>query len=150
MIKNSNFVKLLFALTVAAIVCFALAGPALPWILRAYFDYIGLSGNNITGMLVLLYIAYVPFMIIWSAVFRLCRNLMTDRPFCESSLRNLKIIGRCGMADFLVFLIGTVMFGRAVFFILAGAALMIGIISAVIRELVVRGIALSEDVELTV
>lgn len=150
MTKNSFFVKFLFALTIAAIVCFVFAGPALPWLLRAYFQHIGLSGANLTGMLVLLYIAYVPFMIIWSAVFRLCRNLMTDRPFCESSLRNLKNIGRCGMADFLVFLIGTVMFGRAVFFILAGAALMIGIISAVIRELVVRGIALSEDVELTV
>ena len=39
---------------------------------------------------------------------------------------------------------------RMVFFILAGAALMIAVISAIIRELVIRGIELREEVDLTI
>ncbi len=55
-----------------------------------------------------------------------------------------------GFFDFLVFIGGTFIYMRMAFFILAGAALMISVISAIIRELVIRGIELREEVDLTV
>ncbi len=143
------FPKLLFGLTVTAIVTGISLGITLPWILRAYLDYLK-DSTNINGLLVLMYSSYVPFMVIWAAVFRLCRNLANDRPFCQNSIFNLKIISGCAFIDFLIFVLGTIIYFRVVFLILAGASLMISVISAIIRELVIRGIALSEEVELTV
>lgn len=148
--KNKNlFPKFLFALTVTAIVCGLGAGIGLPWILRAYFDFIQVS-VNINRMLLLLYTTYVPFMVIWAAVFKLCRNLANDRPFCENSILNLKVISICSFFDFVVLIAGTLIYKRMAFFILAGAALMIAVISAIIRELVIRGIELREEVDLTI
>lgn len=148
--KTKNlFPKLLFTLTVTAIVCGLSAGIALPWILRAYFDFIHVS-VNMNRMLLLLYTTYVPFMVIWAAVFKLCRNLANDRPFCENSILNLKVISICSFFDFVIFIAGTLIYMRMAFFILAGAALMIAVISAIIRELVIRGIELREEVDLTI
>ncbi len=147
--KRSWFPNILFALTVTAIICGIGAGIGLPWLLRAYLDFIHVS-VNIKWMLLLLYITYIPFMLIWASVFRLCLNLANDRPFCENSIMNLKAISICAFFDFVVFIAGTLIYMRIAFFILAGAALMISVISAIIRELVIRGIELSEEVELTV
>ena len=143
------FPKLLFGLTVTAIICGIGAGIGLPWILRAYLYFINVA-VDLKWMLMLLYITYFPFMVIWVSVFRLCRNLANDRPFCENSILNLKIISICAFFDFLVFICGTFIYMRIAFFILAGAALMIAVISAIIRELVIRGIELREEVDLTV
>ncbi|NLX93525.1 MAG: DUF2975 domain-containing protein [Clostridiales bacterium] len=148
--KNKNlFPKILFTLTVTAIVGGLSAGILLPWLLRAYLDFIQVS-VNLNWMLVLLYTTYVPFMAIWASVFMLCRNLANDRPFCENSILNLKVISICAFFDFLVFMYGTFVYMRMAFFILAGAALMIAVISAIIRELVIRGIELREEVDLTI
>ncbi len=147
--KSKWFPNLLFALTITAIVCGLGAGVSLPWILRAYLDFIHVS-VNMKWMLLLLYTTYFPFMVIWAAVFRLCRNLANDRPFCENSILNLKLISACSFFDFIIFIAGTFIYMRMAFFILAGAALMIAVISAIIRELVIRGIELREEVDLTI
>ena len=148
--KNKTwFPKLLFGLTVTAIFSGLVLGITLPWILRAYLDFIDVD-LNLKWLLVLLYLSYVPFMVIWAAVFRLCRNLANDRPFCQNSILNLKVISVCAFLDFSIFICGTFVYLRMAFFILAGASLMISVISAIIRELVIRGIALSEEVELTI
>ena len=165
--KNKNaFPKFLFGLTICAICIGILLGVFLPWILDACFVVTedcnevgvysipgGCSGRvDAGGLLALLYITYFPFMVIWAAVFKLCRNLAKDIPFCSNSILNLKIIGICAFFDSMVFVSGIFLFSyaRIVFFILAVAALMISVISAIIRELVIRGIELREEVELTV
>jgi hypothetical protein len=165
--KNKNlFPQFLFGLTVCAIGIGILLGIFLPWILDACFvitgecnpasAYVspGCSSGRVStgGLMALLYITYFPFMIIWAAVFKLCRNLAKDIPFCDNSILNLKIIGICAFFDCLVFISGIFLFdyARIVFFILAVAALMISIISAIIRELVIRGIELREEVDLTI
>jgi len=165
--KNKNvFPQFLFGLTICAIFVGILVGVFLPWLLAACFsitggdtsgiinDYARIARDNANfgGLLTLLYITYFPFMVIWAAVFKLCRNLAKDIPFCKNSILNLKIIGICAFFDCFVFICGMFLFSYAgiVFFIIATAALMISVISAIIRELVIRGIELREDVELTV
>ncbi|MEI6578276.1 MAG: DUF2975 domain-containing protein [Eubacteriales bacterium] len=154
--KNKNlFPQFLFSLTICAIGIGILLGIFLPWILSACLDIgRGAYGEsmNFKTLLTLLYITYFPFMVIWAAVFKLCRNLAKDIPFCKNSILNLKIIGICAFFDCLVFICGMFLFSYAgiVFFIIATAALMISVISAIIRELVIRGIELREEVELTV
>lgn len=150
--KNRNFFpKLLFVLVVTAIAIGLLLGIFLPWIIKILLNG-RLEPDYYPGLVALLYVTYVPFMVIWAAVFKLCRNLANDIPFCKNSILNLKIIGVCAFFDCLVFIAGVFLFpdGHIVFSILAIAALMIGMISAIIRELVIRGIELREEVDLTV
>jgi hypothetical protein len=165
--KNKNlFPQFLFGLTICAIFIGILVGVFLPWLLAACFSIVrgdtsGIISEcarlvrenaNFGGLLTLLYITYFPFMVIWAAVFKLCRNLAKDIPFCKNSILNLKIIGICAFFDCFVFICGIFLFRYAgiVFFIIATAALMISVISAIIRELVIRGIELREEVDLTV
>lgn len=161
--KNRNlFPKFLFGLTICAIIVGLLLGIFLPWILDACYGLrsetifegyrIAHQHVKISGLLILLYITYVPFMIIWAAVFKLCRNLANNVPFCDNSILNLKVIGISAFFDSLVFFAGIFLFndGFIVFIVLTVAALMISVISAIIRELVIRGIELREEVDLTV
>jgi hypothetical protein len=159
--KKNLFPQVLFVLTILAIAIGIVLGVTMPWVLAACFDLAGRgsiasiyerSGTNLGSLLALLYITYFPFMLIWAAVFKLCRNLAKDIPFCKNSILNLKIIGICALFDCLMFISGIFLFSTVsvVFFILAVAALMISVISAIIRELVIRGIELNEEVELTV
>jgi len=147
--KHNVFPAILFALAIAAFVVGLFIGITAPWLLRAYCDYIGLPQVP-RGLLALLYVSYLPFMAIWAASLKLCLNLRKDIPFCDNSVANLRLISFCAFFDFLVYCAGTAIYRRMVFFFIAAGAFMIFVISAIIRELVVRGIELKRETELTI
>lgn len=147
--KHKVFPELLFAMAITAFIAALFIGIAAPWFLKEYCAYIGLSSVP-RGLLALLYVSYLPFMAIWAASIKLCMNLRRDIPFCDNSVANLRVISFCAFFDFLVYCAGTVIYRRMVFFVIAAGAFMIFIISAIIRELVVRGIELKQETELTI
>lgn len=147
--KHTVFPDILFALAIAAFAAGLFVGAAAPWFLNEYCAYIGLASVP-RELLALLYVSYLPFMAIWAASLKLCLNLRKDIPFCDNSVANLRVISFCAFFDFLVYCAGTVIYRRMVFFVIAAGAFMIFIISAIIRELVVRGIELKQETELTI
>ena len=147
--QHKVFPDILFAMAITAFIGALLLGVTAPWLMREYCRFIGLASVP-RGLLALIYVSYLPFMAIWAASLKLCMNLRRDIPFSSDSISKLRVISFCAFFDFLVYCAGTAIYRRMVFFVIAAGAFMIFIISAIIRELVVRGIELKQETELTI
>jgi len=77
--------------------------------------------------------------------------MVKNDSFCESSVSALGIIRLCAFIDFLLFLICSIfLYTNLLPVIIMLAACLVTLIAAVLRQLIKTGIALKEEIELTI
>lgn len=151
--KNNLFRKILY---IVSVICVALVGMAmilLPKIVDWYFINILSDIGNLSkgGVIMFLYISAVPFLFIGISVVKLSKRLLNGKVFYKSSMKELKIINICALVDFFIFLVGTFfIYKNLLCLAVMMGALMVFIISSVVRELIGNGIELQQDVDLTI
>ena len=151
--KNNLFRKTLY---IASIICVALVVMAmifLPRLVEWYFINVLKDIGNLSkgGIITFLYMASVPFLLIGISVVKLSKRLINGEVFYKSSMKELKIINICALVDFSIFFVGTFFIYRNLLSLaVMMGALMVFIISSVVRELIGNGIELQQDVDLTI
>lgn len=151
--KNNLFRKILY---IVSVICVALVGMAmilLHKIVDWYFINILSDIGNLSkgGVIMFLYISAVPFLFIGISVVKLSKRLLNGKVFYKSSMKELKIINICALVDFFIFLVGTFfIYKNLLCLAVMMGALMVFIISSVVRELIGNGIELQQDVDLTI
>ena len=148
--RNNVFRKCLYIMSIVSVTLVLIADVFLPKIVSIYaFNVLGSEAPS--GILVFLYLASFPFILIGISVVKLSGKLLNSNIFYKSSMKELKLISICSLIDFIIFFVGT-------FFIyknLLCLAVMMGtiivfIISSIVRELIGSGIQLQEDADLTI
>ncbi|MEG0308114.1 MAG: DUF2975 domain-containing protein [Clostridium sp.] len=150
--KNILFRKLLYVIAVLSTVITIVGGITLPVLVNCYTkNILSIGLKEGIGIIVFLYITYVPFLIILMSVMRLSKRLLQGKPFCKESIKELKIISICSFIDFIVYFIGAVFIYRNLLSLaIMFSALMVFIISSIVRELIGNGIELQEEIDLTI
>ena len=151
--KNNLFRKILYIVSVICVALLAMAMILLPKIVDWYFinissDIVNLSKGEV---ITFLYISAVPFLFIGISVVKLSKKLLNGKVFYKSSMKELKIINICALVDCFVFFVGTFfIYKNLLCLAVMMRALMVFIISSVVRELIGNGIELQQDVDLTI
>ncbi|MDU2673443.1 MAG: DUF2975 domain-containing protein [Clostridium sp.] len=142
--KNMFFRKILYGISVLALLLTLLGIIILPSLGNWYSRYIGTNVVNIET-LVFIYATIIPFLAILLSVIKLSKNLLNDKGFSRDNLKSLKIISIGSLIEFIIYLIGTVfIFRNLVCFVLTCATLMVFMMSYVIKELISNGIELQD------
>ena len=148
--KNMFFRKILYGISVLALLLTLIGTIILPSLGNWYSRYIGTNVVNIET-LVFIYATIIPFLAILLSVIKLSKNLLNDKGFSRDNLKSLKIISIGSLIEFIIYLIGTVfIFRNLVCFVLTCATLMVFIMSYVIKELISNGIELQDENDLTI
>ena len=148
--KNMFFRKILYGISVLALLLTLLGIIILPSLGNWYSRYIGTNVVNIET-LVFIYATIIPFLAILLSVIKLSKNLLNDKGFSRDNLKSLKIISLGSLIEFIIYLIGTVfIFRNLVCFVLTCATLMVFMMSYVIKELISNGIELKDENDLTI
>lgn len=148
--KNMFFRKILYGISVLALLLTLLGIIILPSLGNWYSRYIGTNVVNIET-LVFIYATIIPFLAILLSVIKLSKNLLNDKGFSRDNLKSLKIIILGSLIEFIIYLIGTVfIFRNLVCFVLTCATLMVFMMSYVIKELISNGIELKDENDLTI
>lgn len=148
--KNMFFRKILYGISVLALLLTLLGIIILPSLGNWYSRYIGTNVVNIET-LVFIYATIIPFLAILLSVIKLSKNLLNDKGFSRDNLKSLKIISIGSLIEFIIYLIGTVfIFRNLVCFVLTCATFMVFMMSYVIKELISNGIELQDENDLTI
>ena len=89
--KNMFFRKILYGISVLALLLTLLGIIILPSLGNWYSRYIGTNVVNIET-LVFIYATIIPFLAILLSVIKLSKNLLNDKGFSRDNLKSLKII----------------------------------------------------------
>lgn len=148
--KNDLFRKFLYVVSIICVGILIGAMIFLPNIVRWYFANVW-AETDYKFMVIFLYLAAVPFLIIGISVVKLSKRLVDEKVFYKSSMRELKIISICSLIDFLIFFIGAFFIYKNLLCIaIMMGTLMVFIISSIVRELIGSGIELQEEVDLVI
>lgn len=151
--KNNLFRKVLYIASVICVVLVVIAMLLLPKVVDWYFiNILNDIGNLSKGeVITFLYISAVPFLFIGISVVKLSKRLITGKVFYKSSMKELKVINICALVDFSIFFVGGFfIYKNLLCLAVMMGALMVFIISSVVRELIGNGIELQQDVDLTI
>lgn len=151
--KNNLFRKVLYIASVICVVLVVIAMLLLPKVVDWYFINILNDIGNLSkgGVITFLYISAVPFLFIGISVVKLSKRLITGKVFYKSSMKELKVINICALVDFSIFFVGGFfIYKNLLCLAVMMGALMVFIISSVVRELIGNGIELQQDVDLTI
>ncbi len=150
--KNYLFRKILYIIALISVSIVVVADVLLPKIVDWYF--LNVMTNNFISkveVIIFLYIAAAPFLLIGISVVKLSKRLLDGKVFNKSSMKELKIISYCSLIDFIIFCVGTVfIFRNLVCIVVMMGTLLVFIITSIVRELIESGIELQEDVDLTI
>ena len=152
-LKNNLFRKTLYIASVICVVLVIMAMVLLPRIVEWYFINVLKDIGTLSkgGIIIFLYISAVPFLFIGVSVVKLSKRLINGKLFYKSSMKELKVINICSLVDFLIFFVGTFFIYKNILCLaVMMGALMVFIISSVVRELIDSGIELQQDVDLTI
>ncbi len=148
--KNVLFRKGLYFISVISVTLVIIASILLPKIVDWYFVNV-LGKESEFGVVIFLYISAIPFLLIGISVVKLSRRLLKGKVFYQSSMRELKIISICALMEFILFLVGFIFIYRNLLcLVIMMGALMIFIISSIVRELIGSGIELQEEADLVI
>lgn len=150
---KKTFRGFLYGLSIMCVGLVIIAAALLPKLVDWYFlNFLAVeAGLNKLEVIIFLYIAAIPFLFIGISVVKLSKRLLDGKVFNKSSMKELKIIGVSSFTDFVIFFIGTFFIYRnLVCLVVMMGALMVFIISSIVRELIGSGIELQEDVDLTI
>ena len=137
-------VKIVFVLIIVCCI-------AAPWLVRAYDgEYVLAAGQDsvYTPLLVTLYCAAVPAMLLIIALDRLLANISRGDAFIKRNVMWLRIISYCCFAESVIF----IYFGflRHFAFLVVIAAAFFGLILRVIKNVFEQAIALREENDFTI
>ncbi len=148
--KNNIFRKILYILSVLAVCITGIGGVCIPWITRWY--YLNFATTEVPRFIsTFLFITVIPFLLLLSEGMKLSKSLLNDTSLNINTLKRLKRISIYSLIEFVIYLIGIIFIYRnLVFIVVTIATLMVFIITSVVRELIVKGIELKEEIDLTI
>lgn len=148
--KNNIFRKILYMLSVLAVCITGIGGVCIPWITRWY--YLNFTTIEVPRFIsTFLFITVIPFLLLLIEVMKLSKSLLNDTYLNIYTLKRLKRISIYSVIEFFIYLIGIIFIYRnLVFIVVTIATLMVFMITSVIRELIVKGIELKEEIDLTI
>lgn len=148
--KNNIFRKVLYILSVLAVCITDIGGICIPWITKWY--YLSFTTIEVPKfMSTFLFITVIPFLFLLIEVMKLSKSLLNDTYLNINTLKRLKRISIYSLIEFFIYLIAIIFIYRnLVFIVVTIATLMVFMITSVIRELIVKGIELKEEIDLTI
>lgn len=148
--KNNMFRKVLYIISVLSVCIAVVGGVSIAWLTKLY--YLNFTNLEVPRfMSTFLFITAIPFILLLIEVMKLSKNLLNDTYLNKETLKGLKRISVYSLVEFFVYLIGIIfMYRNLAFVVVTIATLMIFIITSVIRELIVKGIELKEENDLTI
>ena len=148
--KNNIFRKMLYIISVLSICITVIGGISIPWITKLYY----LNFTNLEEprfMSTFLFITAIPFILLLIEVMKLSKSLLSDTYLNKETLKRLKRITIYSLIEFFIYLANIIfMYRNLVFVVVIIATLMVFMITSVIRELIVKGIELKEENDLTI
>ena len=148
--KNNIFRKMLYIISVLSICITVIGGISIPWITKLYY----LNFTNLEEprfMSTILFITAIPFILLLIEVMKLSKSLLNDTYLNKETLKRLKRITIYSLIEFFIYLANIIfMYRNLVFVVVIIATLMVFMITSVIRELIVKGIELKEENDLTI
>ena len=148
--KNNIFRKMLYIISVLSIYITVIGGISIPWITKLYY----LNFTNLEEprfMSTFLFITAIPFILLLIEVMKLSKSLLNDTYLNKETLKRLKRISIYSLIEFFIYLANIIfMYRNLVFVVVIIATLMVFMITSVIRELIVKGIELKEENDLTI
>lgn len=148
--KNNIFRKTLYIISVLSICITVIGGISIPWITKLYY----LNFTNLEEprfMSTFLFITAIPFILLLIEVMKLSKSLLNDTYLNKETLKRLKRISIYSLIEFFIYLANIIfMYRNLVFVVVIIATLMVFMITSVIRELIVKGIELKEENDLTI
>lgn len=137
-------------LSVLAVFITGIGGIYIPWITKWY--YLNFTTIEVPRFIsAFLFITVIPFLLLLIEVMKLSKSLLNDTYLNINTLKRLKRISIYSLTEFIIYLIGIIFIYRnLVFIVVTIATLMVFMITSVIRELIVKGIELKEEIDLTI
>ena len=149
-IPNKTSVTLTLIVTFVTLALLAAVTVALPSLTYFYLHslHAALMEAHYTGILVNLYAALVPAYCAVFVLIRLLRNVRQEAVFCDSSVSCLRILSYCCFAETVIFAV----LGRffVLSFLIAFAALFMGLILRVVKNVIGEAVELKNENDLTV
>lgn len=140
--------------TISIIITFALfvtfAGLAifLPTLLEKFIDFFGKPQHYFTPTLIIFYIGLIPAFAADISLYLLLKNVTEDRIFIDSSVKYLRIISWCCMAECLVFFALGFYYYTAM--LISFAALFMGIILRVVKNVIAAAVEIKSENDYTI
>ena len=148
--KNNIFRKILYIISVLAVCITGIGGIWIPSITKWYYlNFTTIEEPRFISTF--LFITVIPFLLLLIEVMKLSKSLLNDTYLNINTLKRLKRISIYSLIEFIIYLIAiTVIYHNLVFIVVTIATLMVFMITSVIRELIVKGIELKEEIDLTI
>ena len=144
--KASTILSLIF--TGAALALLVVLTCTLPSIVGWYLAMTERPELDRTAITVLLYIALVPAYAAALALLALLRKVQRDEIFTQKAVGNLRLVSYCCLAESAVFAALTVYFRFAAF--IAFAALFMGVILRVVKNVIARAAEVKAENDFTI
>ncbi|WP_315071941.1 DUF2975 domain-containing protein [uncultured Clostridium sp.] len=151
-LKTDFLSKILYAVIIAGLIGLTGLILGLPWliplILKDSIFYLTVNHNSI---LILLYVTGIPAWIILWLTRRLTKNIIKREPFSESSIFSLKGISICAIIIFICYFLASIFLSATLgIIVVAIAAFMVSLISAILYRLVQVALEIQKENELTI
>ncbi len=148
--KNNIFRKILYMLSVLAVCITGVGAIWIPSITKWYYlNFTTIEEPRFIS--IFLFITVIPFLLLLIEVMKLSKSLLNDTYLNINTLKRLKRISIYSLIEFIIYLIAIiVIYHNLVFIVVTIATLMVFMITSVIRELIVKGIELKEEIDLTI
>ncbi len=151
-LKTDFLSKILYAVIIAGLIGLTGLILGLPWLITLILkDSIFYSTVNHNSILILLYVTGIPAWIILWLTRRLTKNIIKREPFSESSIFSLKGISICAIIIFICYFLASIFLSATLgIIVVAIAAFMVSLISAILYRLVQVALEIQKENELTI
>jgi hypothetical protein len=151
-LKTDFLSKILYAVIIAGLIGLTGLILGLPWLIPLILkDSIFYSTVNHNSILILLYVTGIPAWIILWLTRRLTKNIIKREPFSESSIFSLKGISICAIIIFICYFLASIFLSATLgIIVVAIAAFMVSLISAILYRLVQVALEIQKENELTI
>ena len=148
--KNNIFRKILYIISVLAVCITGVGSIWIPSITKWYYlNFTTIEEPRFISTF--LFITVIPFLLLLIEVMKLSKSLLNDTYLNINTLKRLKRISIYSVTEFIIYLIAIIfIYHNLVFIVVTIATLMVFMITSVIRELIVKGIELKEEIDLTI
>lgn len=148
--KNSLFRKILYIISVLSVFITVIGGLGVPWVTKWYYlNFTSIEAPRFMSAFLL--ITIIPFLLLLIEVMKLSKSLLNDTYLNKETLKGLKRISIYSLVEFIIYVINNIfMYRNLVFIVVTIATLMVFMITSLIRELILKGIELKEENDLTI
>lgn len=149
--KSRFWAKVAYFIIILFIVLTAFTLVMLPFLVKKYAEVTGTQIQNVQLLIAFLYATALPFAVLLIKAKVLCKNILRNNPFCESSISALNIICICSFIDSLLYAIGTIVILKNLLsFTIMIAAFMIGLVCLILAQLARTAMEIKHENDLTI